>query len=105
MLTLHFIDPDKHSDAIEAIDAGAAWRTSDRVRGRGKKKAEAAKHAKVVEEAFKIFLEEFRGILGDTEKETDFVKASAEIFMAVHNEHRRILYPYSTTKKRKKRNK
>ena len=96
MLTLHFIDPDKHSDAIKAIDAGAAWRTSDRVRGRD---------AKVVEEAFKIFLEEFRGILGDTEKETDFGKDSAEDFMAVHNKHKRILYPYSTTKKRKKRNK
>ena len=82
MLTLHFIDPDKHSDAIKAIDAGAAWRTSDRVRGRD---------AKVVEEAFKIFLEEFRGILGDTKKETDFGKASAEDFMAVHNKHKHML--------------
>ena len=102
MLTLHFIDPDKHSDAIKAIDAGAAWRTSDRVRGRGRKKARAAEDAKVVEEAFKIFLEEFRGILGDTKKETDFGKASAEDFMAVHNKHKRILYPSVLPKNAKK---
>ena len=103
MLTLHFIDPVKHSDAIKAINAGAAWRTSDRVRGKKRAKAtKTAKAAKVLEAAFKKFLEEFRGILGDTEKETDFGKAFAQNFMAVHNKHKDVLYG---TKKRKKRNK
>ena len=93
MLTLHFIDPGKHSDAIKAIDAGAAWRTSKYARGKGRNKEEAKKAAKEVETAFKIFLKEFRGILGEKIEETDFGKASAEIFIAVYNEHEHILYP------------
>jgi hypothetical protein len=92
MLTLHFIDPGKHSDAIKAIDAGAAWRTSKYARGIGRKNEKAEKAieaAEKVETAFKIFLEEFE----KKNQGTDFGKASAKIFIAVHKEHEHILYP------------